>query len=201
MIPSAPHHHAIVAGSALCLAILATCAVVAADDPPLVPIRLALVPLVVATAFVLDEPAAAAVDAVPRSRRRRTGQRVTAVVVPAVAWVAGVAAVEFRAPSTPAIGLVVEGVGVVACTMALAAVLRVAGWAEPGEVVASSVGATILGLLVLDPPLWWPAPPFPVATGWAGSTAVWAALTVVSSAVVVGASRDPYRSVRAPFSR
>jgi hypothetical protein len=184
------------AGSILCLAVLVACAVLPTDDPPLVLIRLAIVPLAAAAAFVLDEPAAGAVDAVPRSRRRRTGRRAAALAVPLGVWAVGIILLDVGVPSTPAAGLLVEGLGVVAVVVALAAVLRMAGRAEPGEVVASTAGAAILGLLVLDPPLWWPAPPFPVVTGWSVSTAVWSALTVVATAVVVGASRDPYRRAR-----
>ena len=60
----------VLGGSAFGAGILAGCVAFAADGPPLEYVRLALVALVVAAAFVLDEPAAAAVDAVPASRRR-----------------------------------------------------------------------------------------------------------------------------------
>jgi hypothetical protein len=187
-------------GSALGAAILAACLVLAGDDPPLVPLRLALAALAAAAAYVLDEPAAGAVDAVPRTRRRRTGDRIPAVAFPTGVWVAGIAAMELRVPSTPAVGLLVEGVGAVAIAVALAAVLRSPGRAEPGDVVASTVGVVILAGVVLDPPLWWPVPPFPVVAGWAGSTALRAALTVAAAAVVA-ASRDPYRRTRAGVQR
>jgi hypothetical protein len=38
-------------------------------------------------------------------------------------------------------------------------------------------------------------PAFPVVDGWAASTVLWATVLVVSTAVLVGASADPFRRV------
>jgi hypothetical protein len=170
--------------------------VLAQDAPPLVLLRLALVPLAAVAAFVLDESAAAAVDAVPRTLRRRTVNRAVVLGLPLALWTAGIAAVEWRTPATPATGLLVEGTGVLAITLALAAVLRWGGRAEPGEVTAAAVGGAILALVVFDVPSWWPVPIFPGDTGWSASTVLWGLVAVASAMVVAGASREPYRLSR-----
>lgn len=182
----------VVGGSAIGAGMLAGCAAFAADGPPLEYVRVALVALAGAAAYVLDEPAADAVDAVPVSRRRRTSSRVAAVAVPFAVWVAGVAALEQRTAATPVGALLVEGAGVLAVAVALAAVLRLTGRVEPGELVASVVGAAILAVLAFNPP---PrsVPIFPVGEGWAASTALWSFLAVAALALVVAASREPYR--------
>jgi hypothetical protein len=170
--------------------------VLAQDAPPLVLFRLALVPLAAVAAFVLDESAAAAVDAVPRTLRRRTGNRAVVLGLPLVLWTAGISALELRVPATPATALLVEGMGVLAVTLALAAVLRWGGRAEPGEVTAAAVGGAILTLVVFDVPSWWPVPIFPGDEGWPASTVLWGVVAVVSAVVVTSASREPYRLSR-----
>jgi hypothetical protein len=154
-------------------------------------VRLALVALVAAAAFVLDEPAAAAVDAVPATRRRRTAVRVTALGLPLAVWVAGVLALEQRSAMTPVGALLVEGAGVIAVAVALSALIRLAGRIEPGEVVASVMGASMLAVLILNP-LPRSIPFFPVGDGWAASTALWGSLAVAAMMIVVAASHDPY---------
>jgi hypothetical protein len=183
---------AVLGGSAVGAAILAGCVPFAADGPPLEYVRLALVALVAAAAFVLDEPAAAAVDAVPQTRRQRTAARSLAVTAPLVVWTVGIVALELRNATTPALALLVEGVGVLAVTVALAAGLRFAGRNEPGEVVASVLGAAMLAVLIFNPP---PrsVPFFPVDAGWAASSVLWGCLAVAAVMLVVAVSRDPYR--------
>lgn len=182
----------VLGGSTLGAAILAGCVAFAADGPPLIYVRLALVALAGAAAFVLDEPAADAVDAVPTTRRRRTAVRATAVALPLAVWTAGVLALEQRSAVTPVGALLVEGAGVVALAMALAAVLRLTGRVEPGEIVASVLGAAILAVLIFNP-LPQSVPLFPVGEGWAASTSLWGSLAVAAATLVVVVSRDPYR--------
>lgn len=183
---------AVLGGSVIGAAILAGCVAFAADGPPLGYVRLALVALVAGAAFVLDEPAAAVVDAVPISRRQRTAARSFAVIVPLAVWSVGVLALELRNAMTPALALLVEGAGLLAVTVALAAVVRLTGRIEPGEMVASVIGAAMLAVLTFNPP---PrsVPLFPIGDGWAASTALWASLSVAAVALVIAASRDPYR--------
>ncbi|HEX2809263.1 MAG TPA: hypothetical protein VHN80_24120 [Kineosporiaceae bacterium] len=183
---------AVLGGSALGATILAGCVAFAADGPPLGYVRLALVALAAGAAYVLDEPAAAAVDAVPCTRRRRTAARATAVVAPYSVWAGGISALELRNAVTPVGSLLVEGAGVLALAVALAAGLRLAGHTQPGEIVASVLGAAVLAVLIFNPP---PRsmPLFPVGDGWAASTALWSCLTVIAAALTIAASRDPYR--------
>jgi len=182
----------VVGGSTLGAAILAGCVVFAADGPPFGYVRLGLVALAGAAAFVLDEPAAAAVDAVPATRGRRTAARTIALVMPFAVWGGGVLALEQRNAVTPVGALLVEGAGVLAIAVGLSAVLRLAGSVEPGEIVASVLGAGVLAVLIFNPP---PrsVPLFPVGDGWAASTALWGSLVVAAVMLVAVASRDPYR--------
>ena len=88
--------------------------------------------------------------------------------------------------------MLIEGAGVLAVAVASAAVLRRAGRIEPGEIVASVLGAAMLAVLIFNPP---PrsVPIFPGSDGWAASTALWASLAAAAAMLVVAASRDPYR--------
>ncbi|MEP6629970.1 MAG: hypothetical protein ABJA89_05835 [Lapillicoccus sp.] len=170
-------------------AILLGCLVFTGETPPLGYLRLALLALVAASAFILDEPAAAVVDATPTPLTRRTALRATALTAPVTIWVLGVLAVEQRTASTPALALLVEGTGVMAVAVALAACLRRAGNDEPGELIASVCGAAILAILLLNP-LHQSVPVFPVAEGWAASSALWASLTLTSVVVTISVSRE-----------
>jgi len=182
----------VLGGSAIGIAILAGCVAFANDGPPLPQVRLALVALAAAAAFVLDEPAAGAVDAVPNTRRRRTAARTTAIALPLAVWILGVLALEQRNAVTPAGALLVEGAGVLAVAMAVAAVLRLVGRAEPGEIVASVLGAAMLGVIIFNPPPH-SVPLFPIDDGWAASTTLWTCLAVAATILVTAASGDPYR--------
>ena len=152
MILKAVDWRAVLGASALGAAVLALCTALPAHGLPLTYARLALIALAGATAFVLDEPAAAAVAAVPVARARRTAVRSIAVSVPLGVWVTGVLALALRHPGTPVGGLLVEGAGVLAVALGGAAALRLGGREEPGELVASVLGAVLLGVLLFDPP-------------------------------------------------
>ncbi len=181
---------AVVLGASGCgAAILLACVIVTADRPPLGYLRLALLALVAASAFILDEPAASAVDATPTPLTRRTTLRTTALAVPVAIWVVGVLAVEQRTASTPTLALLVEGTGAMAVAVALAACLRLTGNNEPGDVIASICGAAILAILLVHP-VPQSVPVFPVTEGWAASSALWGSLTLASVFVTVSVSRD-----------
>lgn len=192
MILKAVDWRAVLGASALGAAVLALCAALPAHGLPLTYARLALIALAGATAFVLDEPAAAAVAAVPVARARRTAVRSIAVSVPLGVWVTGVLALALRHPGTPVGGLLVEGAGVLAVALGGAAALRLGGREEPGELVASVLGAVLLGVLLFDPPPH-SVPMFPVGAGWAASTVLWATVAVGAVIVVAVASTDPGR--------
>jgi len=180
---------AVLGASAVGAVILALCGALPSAGPPLTYVRLALIALAGATAFVLDEPAAAAVAAVPVARARRTAVRSIAVGLPLGVWATGVLALTLRHPGTPVRGLLVEGVGVLALALGGAAVLRLGGRDEPGELIASVVGALLLAVLLFDPPPH-SVPFFPVETGWAASTLLWAGVAVGAALVVAVASTD-----------
>ena len=173
--------------------ILVLCAVLPGGGVPLTYARLALIALAGATAFVLDEPAAAAVAAAPVARGHRTAVRLLAVGLPLGVWSTGVAALTIRHPGTPVGGLLVEGVGVLAVALAGAAALRRADREEPGELVASVLGAVLLAVLLFDPPPH-SVPLFPGSAGWGASTLLWAGLAAVAGIVVAATSRDIGRS-------
>ncbi|SHH20663.1 hypothetical protein [Geodermatophilus nigrescens] len=169
--------------SAVGAVLLAGCVLAAGDGPPYAWLHLALVPPAVAAAFVLDEPAAAAADAVPSSLRRRTAGRLAALSVPCGLWTAGVAAVAVRAPGTAVGALLVSAGGVLALTLAAAAVLRRAGVAEPGEAVAAGAGGLLLATLVFAPA----AVPMPPEGTLAWAVAALAGALVVTLATGGGA--------------
>lgn len=183
---------ALLGGSAFGAGILAGCFAYAADGPPLMYVRLALVALAAAAAFVLDEPAAAAVDAVPVTRRGRTAIRATAVALPFAVWTAGILGLERRNSVTAVGALLVEGAGVLAVAVALSAIVRLTGRAEPGEIVASVLGASILAVLIFNPSTG-VVRLFPVGDGWVASTALWSSFAVAAVMLVIAVSRDPYR--------
>lgn len=176
--------------------VLAGCVAYAADGPMLGYARVALVALAAAAAFVFDDPAAAAVRAVPTSNLRRTAARTVAAVVPLIVWLAGVGAMALRSPDrTPVADLVVEGVGVIAVAVALATVGCRLGLAEPGELVASCLGAVLLGVALFDPSPWG-VPIFSRGSGWTPSTTLWSVIAVASVLVVTETSREPVRGPR-----
>lgn len=183
---------AVVASSTIGAAILTGCATFSGHEPPFGYLRLALIALGAAGAFVLDDPAAAVVDSVPCTRRHRTAARATAAALPFLVWTVGVVAVDMRTTGAPVAALLSEGAGVLAVAVTLAAVLRQFGHTDPGEIVASVMGSALLAEIIFRPP---PrsVPLFPVGDGWAVSTALWCSVTVAAVALVFLVSREPYR--------
>jgi hypothetical protein len=184
---------AVLLGSTLGALILSGCAVFARTEPPLGYVRLGLVPLAAAAAFVLDEASAEAVDAVPRTRRDRTAARVAVLLLPFTIWSGGIEALEARVPAVPVGALLVEGGGVLTLTVALAGLLRMAGRNEPGEVVSAVACMSLLGVLVFDPPH---LAAFPLSGDWTASTVLWTAVTSAGIVVMVAVSRDLYLPLR-----
>jgi hypothetical protein len=155
-------------------------------------LRLALTALAAAAAFVLDEAAAAAVDATPRSPGRRTAQRLPGTLVPGTVWLAGIAVLEHRDQTTPAVGLLLEGVGALSFAVAVAACLRRAGWATPGETASTAVAVVLVALMAFDP-LPGTVPVFPTVTHWQASGLLWLAVAAAASATIVATSRQQRR--------
>ena len=186
---------AVLGGTVTGAAILALCIAVPGDGPPLTYVRLALIALAGAAAFILDEPAAAAVAAVPVSRPRRTARRLVAVALPLGVWVAGILGVAAGHAGTPVLGLLAEGACAPAVAVGAAAALRAAGRDEPGELVASSLGAVLLAVLLFDPPPH-SVPLFQVGGGWSASTSLWGVLGTAAALVVVASSLEPRGRLR-----
>jgi len=180
---------AVLGASAVGATILVLCAAWPTSGLPLTYARLALIALAGAAAFVLDEPAASAVAAVPVTRGRRTAARSVAVGIPLGVWATGVGALALRHLGTPVRGLLVEGLGVLVLALAGAATSRLAGRDEPGELVASILGAMLLAVLLFDPPPH-SVPLFPVEAGWAASTLLWAGVAAVAGIVVTATCVD-----------
>ncbi len=142
-----------------------------------------------ASAFTLDEAAAAVVDAVPRSRRWRTVRRLAIGLLPLVGWLL-VTALSARSSDLSWAALAVTGGGLVAVTLAVATALRRLGQATPGDVVSAGVGgAVLLGLLVAVPKV---GPVLEAYDAGHRSTVWWLVLMVAAVAGVVWGSADPF---------
>jgi hypothetical protein len=181
---------AVLFGSALGALILAGSVTFAGSVPPFGYLRLGLLALAAGAAFILDEAAAAAVDAVPRTRRHRTATRVAVLLLPLTIWAGGIEALSARVAAVPVGALLVEGAGVLTLAVALAAFLRTTGRSEPGEAVSAVMCTWVLAVLVFNPPH---LAAFPLGGDWTVSTQLWAGVTVAGALLTVATSRDLYR--------
>jgi hypothetical protein len=149
----------------------------------------ALAGFAAAAAFVLDEPAAAAVDAVPVPRRSRTARRLLVGLLPLAGWLAGAAAAGRAEPALSWPALAVTGSGVIVVTLGMATGLRRAGHDAPGELVAAGVGATVMLALLFAVPKVGPA--LEAYDAWSRTTVLWIALTAAAAAVTTWGAADP----------
>jgi hypothetical protein len=140
-----------------------------------------------AAAFVLDDGAAAVVDATPYPLRRRTVARSTATVLPLAVWTGCVLLLDARYPETPSWLALLAGAASMAAGVAAAAVARRAGWAEPGELVSLSLGGLLIGAALLPPAIREVTPydPRPAAATW------WTVLAGLAAVTLTAAVRDP----------
>lgn len=153
---------------------------------------LALASLSAAAGLVLDEPAAAAVEATPRDLRARTTVRLAAVAVPLTAGALGLGMVRIRADETPFGGLLGELAGCLLVAVTAAALGR-RGMDSPGEPVGAVVASVIVLVGLLGPTRRWfdvftPAPD----NRWAATATFWVAVSVVCILLCVWATRDPW---------
>jgi len=144
--------------------------------------------LAAATAFVLDEPAAAAVDAAPRTLGVRSGVRLAAAAVPLGVGASAVPLM-LRHAALPASGLLLELVGCLLLSIAGAAILRRAQ-PTPGDLVASLVGVGVIGLALVEPFARWVTLFHWSASGEGRASLVWGALCTGCIASVLWATRD-----------
>jgi hypothetical protein len=144
-----------------------------------------------ASAHLLDEPAAEAVDATPTTLRERTLARATTSAGVLALGVTALVPLAIRSGSAAplAIALQMAGCGLVA--LASAATLR-RRLLEPGEVVGSALVALILALGIVRPfDRWIDLLPRGEGDRWAGSCVAWSVVAVASLVALVSATRDP----------
>jgi len=164
-------------------------------------IKLALVCLAAAACFVLDEPAAAAVDSLPRTLRARTVTRLLGAAVPAMIGIAGFVVVGARLSASaesgsafadlPIGGLLLQLAGCLLLGIAAAALAR-RFVAEPGDLVSGVVAGGLTTLVIYNPFARW-VDIFALSSGdrWSRSVVLWTAVCLVSVAALGRATRDP----------
>jgi len=178
----------VAAGSALGMACVAVDRWVVPNGPGSALLWFGLAGFASASAFALDEAAAAVVDAVPRSRRWRTVRRLAIGLLPLVGWFL-VTAVAARSADLSWVALAVTGGGLVAVTLAAASALSRLGQSTPGEVVSAGVGGLVLlGVLVAVPKV---GPVLEAYDASNRSTAWWLVLGVAATMVIAWGATDP----------
>jgi hypothetical protein len=159
------------------------------DGPGSVLLWFALAAFVSAAAFVLDEPAAAAVDAAPLALPTRTARRLLVGLVPVGFWLVGTAVAVRSEPALSWPALAVTGGGFLVVTVTAAAVLRRLGHDSPGEVVGAAAGAAVVLALVVAPPkIGTVLEAYDVSTR---ATALWVVLAAASGVLLSWAGSDP----------
>ncbi|HWH30454.1 MAG TPA: hypothetical protein VNU26_16140 [Mycobacteriales bacterium] len=154
-----------------------------------VPLALAL--LAGAAAFVLDEPAAAAVDAAPRSLRSRTAVRAVVALVPFAVGSFGLLVAGQHAAHVWLPGTVALLAGCVLVAVAVSTALR-RRLPAPGESAAAAVGLSIVALATFEPlSRWVSVMPTSSDAAWGRTAAVWSVVAVVCGGVAAAATRDP----------
>lgn len=142
--------------------------------------------------LALDDPSGDLTDTSPTTRRCRTGARGVAVLVPALAgWTAytGVVARETGgSASWPA--LVLIGAALALAGFTSGALMRRAGTAEPGAVVAPGLLALVLGLMLV--PLPGDLYPYDTSATWTDATVLWTVLATSCLLTAMGATADPW---------
>ena len=150
----------------------------------------ALAGFATAAAFVLDEPSAAVVDAVPVPRRTRTARRLLVGLLPVAGWLGGTAAVVRSEPGLSWAALAVTGGGLLVTTLAAATALRRAGQDTPGELVAAAAGgAVVLAMAVGAVPR--VGPLLESADASSRSSMVWVALAGIGVVLILWGGADP----------
>jgi hypothetical protein len=147
--------------------------------------------LAAAAGYLLDDPAAAVTQAVPRPLwRRRSATVVRGIAVLAAAWALSLALVEWRTEGVPVLPLTLETAVIAVIALTAAALMVLRGEPEPGNVVAPAVALLGIGALLLQPSLgltlFLSADPGSVAL-----LGCWAAVGACALVVLVAAGRDP----------
>lgn len=159
-------------------------------------IKLALVCLAAAACFVLDEPAAAAVDSAPTTLRTRTAIRLVGVAVPASVGAGSLLVINMRLATTssarlPYDGLLLQLAGCLLIGVASAAFTR-RFITEPGDLVSGVVAVVLTTLVVYNPFARW-VDVFPLSPQdrWSRAVAMWTIVCLLCLATLARATRDP----------
>ena len=147
-------------------------------------------------AYVLDEEAASIADATPASRSRRTCWRLCIVALPAVVATTALARLNSLDPSTHWLRLLPLAAGSIVTGVAVAAALRRAGSATPGDLAGAIALATTVVFVMTDPVRRWvsvAALGDRDAAGVMRSQLLWAGVILAGCGVVLVCSRDPGR--------
>lgn len=155
---------------------------------------LPVVALVAVAAWAMDEPAAAVVDATPRSLRWRTLARLVAVLPAGVLWVAfsryeGGLAMPHQATGHDGVLLLI-GAGGLVLGAAVATALRRRGIATPGQQTAVVVGLLVAALGAFPRHLPWHPTLFPEqgVREWNWAQGFWTVLVIGAVAALVAAT-------------
>jgi len=164
-------------------------------------IKLVLVCLAAAAAFVLDEPAAAAVDSAPRTLRARTVIRLIGVAIPATIGAGGFMAIAARLDSSPyghgpfgelpVGGLLLQMAGCLLLGLATAAFAR-RFIPDPGDLVSGVVAGGLTALVIYNPFSRW-VDIFPLSPGdrWSRAVVLWTIVCLLCAVTLTRATRDP----------
>lgn len=183
---------------ALVAALLVIKAEVLADPgSALMLVRAAGVIAVLGAAFVLDDEAAATLEASPSTLAWRRGLRVgAAIALVSVPWTAAVWRVDAHGTELPIGGLTLElGTLLALALAAAAAVTRWSGATDPGVATTPVVFVVVLGAFQLPPRLALYGAPGP---GWDAAHARWWTLLAATALLLLWLSRDPAARSRAP---
>jgi fluoride ion exporter CrcB/FEX len=161
-------------------------------------IGLTLVCLAAAASFLLDEPAAAAVDSVPLTLRSRTMMRLTGLVLPAASGAVGLLVTGDRLDSTPHGGLPYSGVLLLLAGCLLLGVAA-ASFARrfisaPGDLVSGVVAGLLASVVVFNPVSRW-VDVFPLSPQdrWPRAVALWAVICLLCLVSLARTTRDPLK--------
>ncbi|MEO6144228.1 MAG: hypothetical protein ABIP19_09640 [Dermatophilaceae bacterium] len=185
-------------GAAVCL--LSIVAVWPESGFAAVGIKLALVCLAAAAAFVLDEPAAAAVDSAPRTLRARTVIRLAGVSIPATIGASGLFMIGARLGSStssalrgqfPYGGLLLQLVGCLLLGVAASAFTR-RFMPVPGDLVSGVVAGVLTTLVIYNPfARWVDVFPLSLQDRWSRAVILWIIVCLICVVTLARATRDP----------
>jgi hypothetical protein len=150
-----------------------------------------------AAAYVLDEEAAAVLDATPTSRSRRVMWRLPLAALPAAVAFAGLLSLDHVDSPSHWLRLVPLAVGSLAIGVGFASALRTGAAGTPGDLAAVVTLSSLVLLVTADPLRHWVALA-PLGDGQHGGRSVllWAAVIAGCGAITVANSRDPGHRAR-----